>query len=119
MKPLDLVNLISRMRLDLSDEKRTQNEIAGLLLQHLDMSLDYRREVSLSKGDRVDFMVGGTAIEVKLKGQRKMDIYRQVKRYTEHAEVDAVIVATNTSVVFPPFINGKPIYVVPLGAAWM
>lgn len=112
-----VVETIKRARVDLSDEKRTQRDIAEVLEAH---QIPHEREVKLSKKDIVDFMVGTVAVEVKLKtGTSKMDIYRQLQRYAESPKVSALILVTNLSMGLPETINGKPAYFISLGRAWL
>ena len=42
----------------------------------------------LTDADIVDFMVGGIAIEIKLRGAKKKDVYRQLCRYARHDRVE-------------------------------
>jgi hypothetical protein len=115
MNPVALARFLADFRFSLSDEKKTQQQIAEQLTL---ASVVHRREVRLSDGDIIDFMVSNTGIEVKLKGQ-KMEIYRQIERYCQHDEVTSLVLATNVAMGVPPSINGKPIYVVNLGRAWL
>lgn len=111
-----VVELIQATRLDLSDEKRTQLNLADALKQ---AGIGFEREVRLSPADIVDFMVSGVAIEVKLKGSRKMDVYRQLVRYAEHDSVKAIVLATNLTMGLPAELDGKPVYFVSLARAWL
>jgi hypothetical protein len=64
-----------------------------------------------------DFRIG---IEVKLGATQKRAIYRQCVRYCSFPQViDELIMITNTSMGFPPEINGKSCYVLNLGKAWL
>lgn len=112
-----VVEIISRARVDLSDEKRTQRDIAEVL----DIAqIPYTREVKLTKKDIVDFMVSDIALEIKLKtGASKMDVYRQLERYAESPQVAALVLVTNLSMGLPETINGKPTYFISLGKAWL
>lgn len=121
----NMITLINRARLDLSDEKRTQRDFAALLDG---MHLSYEKEYRLGNGDIVDFffVTGvdddgakvGVAIEMKLR-VRKMDAYRQLARYAKHNAVKALILATNTSMGLPPTIEDKPVFFAKLGKAWI
>ena len=112
-----LADLIGRARLDLSDEKRTQADIATLLRGQ---GIEFAPEEPLSKGDIIDFMAGCIGIEVKLKGSRKKDVYKQLCRFPAESErVTALILATNLTMGLPETINEKPVYMVRLGQAWL
>ncbi|MEZ0262041.1 MAG: hypothetical protein ACAH80_13615 [Alphaproteobacteria bacterium] len=116
MKVEKLLPIIRSARLDLSNEKRAQEGLAEVF----DVCLvAFRREVRLSAGDIPDFMVGDVAVELKLKGARKMDIYRQLCRYAKHDCVKHIVLATNVTMGLPPQLEGKPVYFISLGQAWL
>lgn len=81
--------------------------------------IEFIREPRLSARDIPDFMIGGIALEVKLKGARKKDVFRQLCRYAEHENVTAVVLVSNITMGLPPEINGKSIYFIALGKAWL
>lgn len=118
-----IIDLLNRHRLPLSDEKRLQEAMLGVLMSD---SLIVRREVHLGDGDIVDFMVlsddvlplRGIAVEVKIKGSRR-SIYRQLERYCAHEAVEQIILATNVAMTLPAMIGGKPAFVANLGRAWL
>lgn len=112
-----VIEIIRRARVNLSDEKQTQIDIAEVLTAN---HIPYQREVRLTKKDIVDFMVGDVAVEVKLKtGASKADVYRQLVRYAESKQVGALVLATNLSMGLPETINEKPVYFISLGRAWL
>jgi hypothetical protein len=115
VSPRELIVLLERMRFPLHDEKRAQQQIAAYFDR---AEVAFRREVRLSDGDIVDFMVGGTAIEVKLKGQRRA-ILSQLERYAEHAEITALLLVTARSTPLPPTINGKPTHTFSIAEPWL
>jgi hypothetical protein len=110
-----IVHLLTSHRLPLSDEKQLQQAMADVFTA---ADLEFRREVRLSDGDIVDFMVGVTAVEVKIKGNRR-DIFRQVERYCGHADVYDLVLATNVPMSLPSPICGKPVSVAHLGRGWL
>jgi len=110
-----VVHLLTTNRLPLSDEKVLQRSIADVLEA---AALDFEREVRLGDGDIVDFMLGGLAIEVKIKGARRA-IYRQLERYCRHEAVTSIILATNVPMALPVEINGKPTAIAQLGRGWL
>lgn len=111
-----ILHILSSARLDLSDEKRTQNDVAEILTRH---GIAFAREYRLSQADIPDFMIGAIAVEIKIKGARKKDIFKQISRYAAHDSVDVIILATNVTMGLPAQINGKPIYFASLGRAWL
>ncbi|TXI03120.1 MAG: hypothetical protein E6Q76_14335 [Rhizobium sp.] len=103
------------LRLPLHDEKLTQSEFAHALDA---AGFGFEREVPLSKRDCVDFMLGGLAVELKIKG-RASAIRRQLDRYATHDRVKAVCLLTARAVLLPDQINGKPAYLVSLSQGWL
>ncbi|MDP1866984.1 MAG: hypothetical protein Q8L13_11675 [Bradyrhizobium sp.] len=111
-----IIDILTTRRWPLSDEKALQplieTEFAAAGIAGV------RREVHLGPHDIVDFMIGGLAIEVKVKGQRR-SIFRQLERYCSYAEVSEIILATNVPMSLPPEICGKPARVAALGRGWL
>lgn len=112
-----LVALIQRHRFDLSSEKRLQEQLEEVLVAN---GYAFEREKRLSAMDIPDFVVsGGIVVECKLRGARKMDIYRQLCRYATHAEVTSLILASNIAMGLPPDIQGKPLYAASTSRGWL
>lgn len=111
-----IFDCLSRLRLPLNDEKRTQVEIATAFDE---CGIPYKREFRLSPKDVVDFFVNDSiAAEVKIRGGKR-SIYDQVCCYAEHDSVKELILITNVPTGFPPEVNGKPVYVLNLAKAWL
>ncbi|MGE4457152.1 MAG: hypothetical protein AB7E13_09455 [Arcobacteraceae bacterium] len=99
-------------RLNLQDEKRLQADICTAFDLH---NIPYTREEPLDNGV-VDFMVGGLAIEVKIRGRASaMNIYRQLERYSQSDRVEAILLITSHTMSIPETINNKPAYLLRLG----
>lgn len=118
MSPLmtKIIDVLKKTRFpSLTDEKRLQQEI----FEHF-ISIGYKiqREVSLSPKDRVDFMIDGLVIEVKVKGSAVATL-NQVERYAAISEVKELILLTTKNHGFPSQINGKPVAIVRLGSSWL
>lgn len=112
-----LVRLIQHQRLDLSTEKRMQAQLAGVLT---DNNIEFEREKMLSKRDIPDFLVaGGIVIECKLRGARRMDVYKQLCRYADHDAVTVLILASNLTMGIQPELNGKPVYFAPCSRGYL
>lgn len=111
-----LVGLLRSTKLDLSNEKRAQADFERVLGL---AEIDFQREVRLSESDIVDFLVDGIGVELKLRGARKKEVYRQLCRYARHPEVRGVLLASNLSMGLPFQIEGKDAYFVKLGEAWL
>jgi hypothetical protein len=78
--------------------------------------IEFKREHPLSKRDRVDFLVGRLALELKVDGSAAA-ILRQLDRYAESPDVDdLVLVTTRHSHRFATTkLRGKPIHVICMG----
>lgn len=109
----NIAAVLQRHRLRVSTEVALQGDIALAL-----DGIPFEREVRLSPSDRPDFMCGDVAIEAKVK-YPKRSIYRQLERYAAHERVAAIVLVTGTAMGMPAAINGKPIYVVSIGRAFL
>jgi hypothetical protein len=107
---------LKNKRLDMNDEKRTQEQVADYLRT---ADICFIKEHPLDKGSIVDFMLeDGVAIEVKIKGSR-MSVYRQIERYCKFDDVKSIILLCTYPFAMPPEINGKSVYVLNLSSAWL
>lgn len=111
-----IIQLLRSSTIDLSNEKRAQADVEKVLKLS---GISFEREVRLSAEDVVDFIVDGVAIELKLKGAKKMEVYRQLCRYARHPSVTVLVLASNLSMGLPAVIEGKDAYFVKLGEAWL
>lgn len=111
----EIMGLLAKLRLPLSNEKRLQAAIA----EEFDAAgIVYEREARLSAKDIPDFMIGAIATEIKIKGSKR-EIFHQVERYAQHDRVKELILVSNVAMGFPPEINGKPVYFHNLAKAWL
>jgi len=77
--------------------------------------VEYRREVSLTKADRIDFMIGSVGLEVKV-GSSYADVVRQLHRYANLAGISELVLVTNRlSHTMPAELNGKRLHTINLG----
>lgn len=111
----ELVRVLQTHRLPLTDEKRTQAQLAEVFNA---AKIPFEREVHLAEGDIVDFMVGDIALEIKIKGQRRA-IFRQLERYASHPRVGVILLATAVAMHLPAEIKGKPALVASLSQGWL
>lgn len=77
------------MRNSFRDELHLQDTIERILKE---TGTQYFREHSLSKRDRIDFRIGDTGMECKIR-PGGMAVWRQLQRYTEHL-TDLILVTT-------------------------
>lgn len=113
----DVVRLLQRGRFDLSSEKQLQEGIQDVFIS---AGFPFKREYRLTAREIPDFFVhDAIAIECKVKGAKKMDIYRQLCRYAEHPDVKILVLASNVSMGLPTDINQKPVLVASLSRGWL
>jgi hypothetical protein len=101
---------LMRTRFRFTNEQELQQGIATVLEQD---PLIFEREVRLAPKDRIDFLVGGLGIEVKVDGTLSA-LTRQVYRYAQHEQIGALLVVSSLHRLardLPPSINGKTISV--------
>jgi hypothetical protein len=91
MNARELKELLAAYRIDCTDELTLQNGIARILTGH---AIPFERELRLGARDRVDFMVGGVALECKIGGSVTA-LIRQLTRYAEHDGVSELLVVTS------------------------
>lgn len=100
----------------LGHEKLLQEDVEALFERNC---VDFRREFILGPGERVDFLVEERiAVELKVKCSPRV-MMRQLQRYAGHDKVEAIILVTATVTSMPDSMNGKPVYVVNLGAGYL
>jgi hypothetical protein len=116
--PAGVVRILHNARVDLSNEKNAQAEIETLFAA---AGIAFDREKRLSARDIPDFFLPeiGLAVEVKLAGARKMEVFKQLQRYARHEEVVSILLATSMSMGLPQEIEGKPAYYASLGRGWL
>jgi len=107
MTARELELYLGGFRYNLTNEESIQLGIAEALRAG---HIAFERETRLSARDRLDFLVGDVAIEVKLKGTAN-DLLRQLSRYTEHESVRELLVVTARSQLsdLPDELHGKPL----------
>ncbi|CAO4178946.1 hypothetical protein [Methylorubrum populi] len=114
MPPEDLLRLLSGKRMRCSTERALQDDIETVLAA---AGAAFEREHYLGAATgRIDFMVGNTGLEIKVKGGAR-DIHRQCVRYCEHPSVDALVLATTRPMRLP--ILFKPVFILDLSRAWL
>lgn len=110
MKAQDIVRALERYRYEEASEDELQRAVASALVIE---GIAFDRERSLSRTDRIDFWADRTGIECKTAGSLA-EVTRQLFRYAESAEVDALILVTTRLKLarVPRQINGKAVHVV-------
>jgi hypothetical protein len=108
--PIAVARCIAANAYQRADEAQLQAGIQGALEA---AGYVFEREFRLSAKDRVDFLVGRVAVEVKVQGSTPA-VRRQLARYAASSNVDAVILVTTKSkhAMEAESLNGKPLIVV-------
>ena len=108
----DLHALLSRFAFRFASEADLQDGIETVLR---DAGIAYERERILTKRDRIDFMVGGVGVEVKIAGGQA-EVLRQLARYAGRVEVASLLLVTSRVQLgnMPPDICGKRLRVLSL-----
>ncbi len=110
-----IVELIKSVKL----QHTTEYLLHGQLYELFDsLKIPFQKEYPLSKKDIVDLFVNGVAIECKVQGQ-PLQIHKQLERYAMHDEVKAIILVSAKYMRVKNTINGKPAFMVHLGAGWL
>jgi hypothetical protein len=110
--PQEVAALLRSVRFNYVSEDELQRGIEQVLTE---AKVTFEREVRLAPHDRIDFIVNGLGIEVKVRGATN-EVIRQVQRYQEYERITAVMLVTTCSRHrdIPEMLRGKPVYVVVL-----
>lgn len=97
--------LLGAFRFTFATENELQQGLADALTS---LGLDPEREVRLGAAGRIDLLVDGVGIEVKVTGQRSR-VSAQLSRYAERPEVrELLLVTTRARHRLPEELSGKP-----------
>ena len=108
--------IIERTRVGISTEESAHLAVLDALRA---AGMDVQAEVWITDSDRVDLLVEGVGIEVKVKGGRR-DIYRQLQRYARSDRIEALVLATGLA--WPSSIkdvDGTPLIAASLTRGWL
>ena len=108
-------NELSNYRLSMDTEIHMQDDIESILNTS---NISFEREYRLGSHGVIDFFVPsrGLGIEIKLKAVRA-DIVRQLDRYAESDQLNALLLVTMTSLALPKALREKPVYCYRAGLA--
>lgn len=80
--------------------------------------LSFAHEYRLGPRCRIDFRVGRIGIEVKKGRPAPSELTKQLLRYLDSDELDAVVVVVQRVTRLPDSIGGKPVRIVSLNRLW-
>lgn len=86
----ELFQSIAGYRLPFGVEQRLQDALEAVLI---DIGVTFEREVTLRKGDRIDFLVGSIGIECKIDSSMNT-VASQLLRYAESDRISGLILVT-------------------------
>lgn len=78
----------------------------------------HQHEYRLAPRCRIDFLAGRIGIEVKKGRPTPSALREQLIRYLRSAEVDAIVVVAQQSILLPRRLAGKPVELVSLNRLW-
>lgn len=108
-----IADVIKGHRYSYACEDQLQGGIAAALVQ---AGLPVQREVPLTRGDRIDLLVGRCGVEVKITG-RVDSVLRQLQRYATSDQLDELLLVTTRAChqYLPEQVGGKPATVLLIG----
>lgn len=86
----ELFQSLAGYKLPFGVEQRLQDALEAVLI---DLGITFEREVTLRKGDRIDFLVGSIGIECKVDGSMNT-VASQLLRYAESDRISGLILVT-------------------------
>lgn len=104
-----LRSLLEKSTLRTQTEALLQEDVEAALRSE---GIAFTREVRLTPTDRVDFLVGSVAVELKTKGARNA-VLAQLIRYAQSDRVEDILLVTTryAHCQMPPELNGKRVLV--------
>lgn len=110
--------ILSRCQISLSSEEAAHRDILKAILAE---GLPAQSEVRLDAKSRIDLMVGGVGIEIKVgRSHSRRDVMAQLTRYAQFPQVTALILATGSP--WPKSITHageKRLFMVDLSMGWL
>lgn len=115
-KANEILSALKNLRMGRNlDEYDIHDEIAAALRN---AEVDYIHEYRLKPRCRLDFLVSGTAIEVKKEKPVPSLLLRQIAGYLESDEIIDIVIVTQHSVKLPQTLRGKYIHQLSLDRLW-
>ena len=96
-----------------------ETDIHQLVAKRLsDAGLSFVHEARLGPGCRIDYRVGNVGIEIKKGKPDAAALKKQLARYAQFDELQALVVLTQRTVSLPKTVLGKPVHVIVLNQLW-
>lgn len=99
--------LVENYRFRFSSETELQDGLKSVFEAN---QINFSKEYILTKQDRLDFLIDGIAVEVKIKGSFAACV-RQIARYAAHDDIRSILVIGTPKWLhtLPTVIEGKPV----------
>lgn len=81
-------------------------------------NIPHIHEYKLAPRCRIDFLSGRIGIEIKKGKPIASTLKRQLSRYLQSDELDAIVIVTQQVIALPRTIAGKPVELVTLNRLW-
>ncbi|MFT3973310.1 MAG: hypothetical protein QM699_07635 [Amaricoccus sp.] len=112
-----VAGIIERSAIDVTTEFAAQRGIREALERD---GIEVAAEVQLTPRDRIDLLAGPVGIEVKIRGGGRRKILRQLERYAESDQIEALVLASGGG--WPRAIDeagGKRLFFASLTLGWL
>lgn len=113
-----IVAILSRVQISLSSEEAAHRDVLAAIIAQ---GLPARSEVRLDAKSRIDLMVEGVGIEIKVgRSHSRREVFAQLTRYAEFPQITALILATGSP--WPKSITKageKRLFMVDLSMGWL
>lgn len=98
----------------------SEDQLHAVISRDLKLAnIEHQREERFAKGCRADFWIAkGIVIEVKKRRPVRAQLLAQLTRYAACPQVRYLVVMLERSIVVPEHINGVPVHMVSMNAAW-
>lgn len=111
----DLTKLIRNIKLPVNTEEEMQEALNTVLIENI-KNAKVEREFKIAKRSRLDFMISNEsvkiAIECKIESTGKTEVYRQVRRYTEEGQINALILIAPWHGIASFKVDGIPVIII-------
>jgi len=80
--------------------------------------LEFTHEARIGAGCRIDYLVGNVGVEIKKGKPDAAVLKRQLMRYAQCEDIQALVVLTQRGVALPESLCRKPVRGIALNALW-
>lgn len=117
----EVLGALRRVRVPISTEDEMQRALWGVLPKMLAPDVQLEREVRYGKRGRLDFLAvrdqERVAIECKIDSTGRADVYRQVRKYAQEAQISSLALFAPWTGIPSFVVDGTPVVVVDYSVA--